>query len=427
MHIAYWAHSYREEDAPINKYFGLLIEEGEGIIVNFDPPSKSVNGAKLEGNLRSCDGMVAVLSWRATGPSPFILFEIGMCLRARKPLLVYIDDRLPDGLVPRRVLQRRYSSRTYFRQVRNHTHALREFKEYLGESPPPPYQPSSGQRTCGLAGFGGVAADRRDAVEAFVGERGYRPIDLDAMPFDSPVAFDPCDHLACLDVSLGCADSASNISQFWRGAIHASVVPEIALTFNPDLAYSDAFPREFQPRRIHPPAGRPAPHVLADEFDLFEQQFLSAEDPAMIERYTRMQVDAGRLQGRYEDSTRQTIAEVVMGDKYEISGQAGAVGRGAHAHHMSFTQRWDSLAGTVDLKELTSELQRLREAMEREAVDPAHRLAIGAVAAAAESAARGEGPKVLEYLKAGGRWTLSLAEKIGVGLATAAIKSSLGM
>ena len=69
MQIIYWAHSYRDEDAAINRHFGILIEQAERMIVNFDPPSKSVNAAKLDQNLRACDGMVAVLSWRASGPS----------------------------------------------------------------------------------------------------------------------------------------------------------------------------------------------------------------------------------------------------------------------------------------------------------------------------------------------------------------------
>lgn len=51
MQIVYWAHSYREEDAAINRYFGLLIDQAESMIVNFDPPSKSVNEAKLDQNL----------------------------------------------------------------------------------------------------------------------------------------------------------------------------------------------------------------------------------------------------------------------------------------------------------------------------------------------------------------------------------------
>jgi len=59
MHIIYWAHSYRKEDAPLNNHFGILIEQSERMIVNFDPPSPSVNESKLAQNLRSCDGMAA--------------------------------------------------------------------------------------------------------------------------------------------------------------------------------------------------------------------------------------------------------------------------------------------------------------------------------------------------------------------------------
>jgi hypothetical protein len=120
MHIVYRAHSYREDDAAINRHFGILIEQAEGMIVNFDPPSDSVNESKLQQNLRSCDGMVAVLTWRATGPSPYILFEIGLALRSRKPVLVFLDDRLPGEILSTDVMQQRFSHRTYFRQVREH-------------------------------------------------------------------------------------------------------------------------------------------------------------------------------------------------------------------------------------------------------------------------------------------------------------------
>jgi hypothetical protein len=47
MHIVYWAHSYRKEDAALNNHFGILIEQSERMIVNFDPPSPSVNESKL--------------------------------------------------------------------------------------------------------------------------------------------------------------------------------------------------------------------------------------------------------------------------------------------------------------------------------------------------------------------------------------------
>src|SRR5262245_26197850 len=107
MHIIYWAHSYRDEDADINDHFAGLIEEGERMFMNLDPPSDSVNESKLNQNLRSCDGMVAVLPWRATGPSKYILFEIGLSLRARKPVIAFLDDRLGGDVLPARILQRR--------------------------------------------------------------------------------------------------------------------------------------------------------------------------------------------------------------------------------------------------------------------------------------------------------------------------------
>jgi hypothetical protein len=88
MQIVYWAHSYREQDAAVNRHFGTLIEQAAQMIVNFDPPSESVNESKLQQNLSSCDGMVAVLPWRATGPSQYILFEIALALRSRKAVVV---------------------------------------------------------------------------------------------------------------------------------------------------------------------------------------------------------------------------------------------------------------------------------------------------------------------------------------------------
>lgn len=43
MHIVYWAHSYRDEDAAVNKHFGVLIEKAAGMVVNFDPPSAQLD------------------------------------------------------------------------------------------------------------------------------------------------------------------------------------------------------------------------------------------------------------------------------------------------------------------------------------------------------------------------------------------------
>ncbi|WP_250486265.1 hypothetical protein [Caballeronia sp. GaOx3] len=120
------------------------------------------------------------------------------------------------------------------------------------------------------------------------------------------------------------------------------------------------------------------------------------------------------------------VGELVMGDKY-ITGQAGAVGPGAGAHDITFNQVWAQVENTIPLERLTNELGQLRLAMKQAAISADEDIAVGAVAAAEQAAIRGSGPKTLEYLRAAGEWGLQIAEKIGVEIAVAAIKSSLGL
>ena len=58
MRIVYFSHSYRENDRLVNDFFSRLMES-EGILISLDPPSNTVNGAKLVRHLNSSDGMVA--------------------------------------------------------------------------------------------------------------------------------------------------------------------------------------------------------------------------------------------------------------------------------------------------------------------------------------------------------------------------------
>jgi internalin A len=127
-------------------------------------------------------------------------------------------------------------------------------------------------------------------------------------------------------------------------------------------------------------------------------------------------------------SARQQVMEVnIMGDQYNVSGQAGALGPNAHAHDMSFSQAWSKVENTVDLARLAEELGRLHEALELRATEPAQKLAAGAIAAAEQSAKQKNGPKALEYLKMGGKWAVDVAGQIGVEVAKTAITSALGV
>jgi uncharacterized protein YjbI with pentapeptide repeats len=103
--------------------------------------------------------------------------------------------------------------------------------------------------------------------------------------------------------------------------------------------------------------------------------------------------------------------------------QIAAVG---HVHDNTFQQIWNQ-AG-MDPLQLAQELAPLRAALKQETEGTAEQdEAIGAVAAAEKAADQGDGPTALRHLKAAGKWTLGVAEKIGVTLAAKAIESAMGI
>ena len=122
-----------------------------------------------------------------------------------------------------------------------------------------------------------------------------------------------------------------------------------------------------------------------------------------------------------------TLQERVnMGDRY-TTGQAGSVGPYSHAHNMSFNQLWSQTGQSVDLQALAMQLATLRQHLRKEAAEPEHDVAISAIAKAEMAAKEGNGPKTFEWLSKAGKWTLDNAAKIGVGIATAALKTALGL
>lgn len=113
-------------------------------------------------------------------------------------------------------------------------------------------------------------------------------------------------------------------------------------------------------------------------------------------------------------------------DKYSIN-QAGAVGPNANARDMNWIQIWEKSKGKIELDELIQELEKIRPIMHQEAVTGEQQIAVGEVAKAQEAAKNGNGPQVLEHLKATGKMALPYAEKIGVPVAIEAIKASIGL
>ncbi len=125
----------------------------------------------------------------------------------------------------------------------------------------------------------------------------------------------------------------------------------------------------------------------------------------------------------FEAGSRQ---EKAMGDINKVVGQ-GVAGRNAHVHDVTFQQMWNQAGGNINLGKLADELSQLRDAMKKEASSRDQDRAVGEIAAAEEAARDNDGPTALERLKAAGKWALDVATKIGVGVATAALKSALGL
>lgn len=426
MRLVYFSHSYRKEDADLVRYFGELIRS-EGMHPVLDPPSKTVSAARLQRHLRDSDGMVAILTRRDDGVSPHILFEAALCLQARKPLIVFIEDVLELNLIPSRVLTSRFSRKWFFRQLRDHRQAVRVLRSYLGDAPPPRYQPTSTRRTCFPIGLGTLETHVRDGIIDAIGKNGY---DVVADPMsdqqrDGSVRLS--EYLACADLVLQVVDSPDAMDHYLRGAVRSAFIPCISLTQRSDYPYDQRIPREYQPCIISPKDKSNVCSVLVEQFDLYEQGAVELDTIQEVTRYVELLLSTASSAGVYDQNIRNLfIEELTMGDQYKV-GQAGAVGPNSHAHDMTFQQIWNDASTNINLHQLAAELAQLRSALKEKAQSAEEDAAVGEVALAEVAASRQDGVKALTHLKNGGRWTLDIAEKIGVAVAAGAIKTALGL
>jgi hypothetical protein len=338
--IVYFAHSYRDYDADLNEYFLQLIQD-EGFLPSLDPPSDIVNAAKLERHLRCVDAMIAILNRRPDGISPYILFEMSLCIRAGKPLLVFVEDILAENLIPIRILQQRFSRRSRIRQIREQRHALRILKHYLGDEPPPRYQSSLSGRSCLIVGAKSLPKLSRESLLQTISDKGYR---ASGMQGDFNTLFRDAllhEQIAMSDVALCFADAQSPSDHYLMGAVQFAFVPTITLATEASYNFISEIPTNFQPRLVSPYDIAGMGKVLDQEFEIFEQDFLDLTDRSKADRYTAQLFRMSSNAGHYGRGTRQGIVEVVVGDRIggdKISvgniehSQGTAVGRGAQAN-----------------------------------------------------------------------------------------------
>ncbi|MGN2640503.1 hypothetical protein ACTD5D_30915 [Nocardia takedensis] len=414
MSIVYFAHSYRERDAAVVDFFARLIRS-EGLSLSLDPPSDSVNSAKLQRHLNASDGMIAVLSRRDDGVSPHILYEINLAVKTGTPLLVFVEDTIPNSVLSQRLAQQRFSARWYLREVRDHRHALQAFKSFMHDFNPPKFRPSATKRACVLVGLENLPQSVADGLREWIEcDADYDCLNI---PDHDPYA----SYELLRNANVAVALQGSHLT-YADGLLAGIAIPTITLSERPGC--QNWPPLDYQPRLFTP--DQTLQSVLRDEFEVFEQDFLDLPDQQAVDRYASALVD---LHGVYDEHTRSYVQEVVMGDKYTSSGQA-IQGPNAHVHDVSFQQSWNAFqqqSEASDLPELAAELEQLRQHLRGRASTREEDAAVADVGAAATAAEAGDGPGAMSHLAKLGTWALGAATAIGTALAAAAIKSATGL
>jgi len=391
MHLIYYSHSYRPEDAEINKFFQDL-SVSEGLTLSLDPFSDRLNSAKPERHLRNTDGMIVVLPARDPEPSVYILYEIALCVRAHRPILVFVEDSLPDDVVPGGLVQRRFSRRHLLREVRSHRHAMGLLKSYIGSEPPPIYQPSTRQRSCLLNGISAISDESRGGIEDQLTRLGYKTVSVKSG--GSSLSFDH-QFEEIVTRSVLCISFTGNLSPlecYLLGAARACLTPTILLSQDENYRFASKVPMEYQPRRV---TKENLGEVLEKEISIFEEDYLELKDQEKVLRYRAAVMQEGKEDGRYTREARGVVFNIVGGevggidmskDKIQVSNVVGPVNIKSQLSRV--TQIVKSAPSVPDDKkeQLMALMEELQEALR--AVDDTRREDAERVVSTAEMVAR---------------------------------------
>lgn len=425
MHPIYFSHGYREREAPFVAFFSSLMAK-IGFIPSLDPPSEDVNSSKLERHLSYTVGMVSILSNRGKGcPSPYILYEIMIALRSNKPTLVFVEDSVDESFIPKQVIVKRFSERSYIRETTDHLHALNKLSSYIGKQQLPKYKSIEYQKSCIFVGDCKINNDVKNEIETFLKEKGYLIKYLPKKNKILPMSGDFHSNIYQTNLAIANLSSNAKIDNYALGILQTALVPTITLAID-DYPLVDNIPQEYQRRIITNSNLSKDIEIIKGQINLYEEDFIEIDSSGKASKYADKLSESNHY-GRYTHEFRTNIIkEVIMGDKYE-AGQVGAQGPNSSAQGNTFNQVLQQNKNQLDLKTLSKELESLRINMQNEASTAEHYSEMGVIANAEIEANKGNESKALEYLSKTGKWSLGIAEKIGVGVATAAIKSTLGI
>jgi hypothetical protein len=134
----------------------------------------------------------------------------------------------------------------------------------------------------------------------------------------------------------------------------------------------------------------------------------------------------GLSKGNHISNSQKIYYVQHMGDKYHIEGsQVGAVGREAMAESNTFQQINHSIPKNFDFELLSSELEKLKNALKDKAEQPEEFTILSNIASAEKASREKNYGKVVEYLKIGGKWVFDTAKDIGVSVVAEIINKQI--
>lgn len=321
----YFSHGYREREAVFNKYFGILIEQN-GFIPSLDPPSGDVNSAKLEKHLKHTVGLIAIVANRTGDISPYIKYEIDLALRIGKPVLVFIEDNLPDKVLPSFILKRRFSTKSFFRDYYEHQNALEIFKSFIGNLQLPKYQSLNFQKSAIILGFDNENSELENQIKGLLNDTGYFIWDNyeDDESKDLIIQGKKHFYLSNTYLSICLIDNLSNRASYYLGAIRAIQIPTILLTQGNNDKITGWIPSEFRQRYIPKDNISDAYSVVKKQINLYEEDFVVVDNEKKWESYVNSLSTNSILKGKYSNEGRDKIINNIYmhnGDNFEnISG-----------------------------------------------------------------------------------------------------------
>jgi hypothetical protein len=326
MATFYFSHSYR--DTEINDYFLNLMHD-RGLMPTIDAPSGSnnLNSAKLERQLNSTKGMIAIIPWREGGLSDYISYEILMGVRSGKPVLVFMDDTLPTGLFPQLIAEERFSARSYWREGREHLQRIDEFLSFVGKAPTPRLRIGNRRRYAALIGLDALPSEAAAAIKETIHERQYDVMDMSEIDFDPKSVDANVGIIRGANIAVAFNSGTDVAHAYYLGIARAALTPTIVLESNQTQVSLPTFPTEFGARLVPLNDMQQIKDTLNHELSIFEDEPVIIDQQDEINKYIEFLKQSSATPGNYDSGLRATFVNQFRDLYTDFS--AGAVGSGS--------------------------------------------------------------------------------------------------